>query len=219
MRVLVTGAAGFIGSALSLRLLARGDEVLGVDNLNDYYDVALKQARLDRLTPHPNFRFTKVSIEDRPALEKAFHDFRPQRVVNLAAQAGVRYSLENPYAYVEANLVGFINILEACRHGKVEHLVYASSSSVYGANRKLPFSVQDPVDHPVSLYAATKKANELMAHTYSHLYGLPTTGGANFTGSLHATFDASGGHPMTVDTEYTGKQVGTCDYTPPKTSD
>ena len=181
MRVLVTGAAGFIGSALSLRLLARGDEVLGVDNLNDYYDVALKQARLDRLTPHPNFRFAKVSIEDRPALEKAFHDFRPQRVVNLAAQAGVRYSLENPYAYVETNLVGFINILEACRHGKVEHLVYASSSSVYGANRKLPFSVQDSVDHPVSLYAATKKANELMAHTYSHLYGLPTTGLRFFT--------------------------------------
>jgi len=181
MRVLVTGAAGFIGSALSLRLLARGDEVLGVDNLNDYYDVALKQARLDRLTPHPNFKFTKVSIEDRPALEKAFHAFRPQRVVNLAAQAGVRYSLENPYAYVEANLVGFINILEACRHGKVEHLVYASSSSVYGANRKLPFSVQDSVDHPVSLYAATKKANELMAHTYSHLYGLPTTGLRFFT--------------------------------------
>ena len=181
MRVLVTGAAGFIGSALSLRLLARGDEVLGVDNLNDYYDVALKQARLDRLTPHPNFKFTKVSIEDRPALEKAFHAFRPQRVVNLAAQAGVRYSLENPYAYVEANLVGFINILEACRHGKVEHLVYASSSSVYCANRKLPFSVQDPVDHPVSLYAATKKANELMAHTYSHLYGLPTTGLRFFT--------------------------------------
>jgi len=181
MRVLVTGAAGFIGSALSLRLLARGDEVLGVDNLNDYYDVALKQARLDRLAPHPNFKFAKVSIEDRPALEKAFRDCRPQRVVNLAAQAGVRYSLENPYAYVEANLVGFINILEACRQGKVEHLVYASSSSVYGANRKLPFSVQDPVDHPVSLYAATKKANELMAHTYSHLYGLPTTGLRFFT--------------------------------------
>jgi UDP-glucuronate 4-epimerase len=181
MRILVTGAAGFIGSALSLRLLARGDDVLGVDNLNDYYDVTLKQARLDRLTPHPNFRFGKLSIEDRPALEKAFHDFRPQRVVNLAAQAGVRYSIENPYAYVESNLVGFINILEACRHGKVEHLVYASSSSVYGANRKLPFSVQDPVDHPVSLYAATKKANELMAHTYSHLYNLPTTGLRFFT--------------------------------------
>jgi UDP-glucuronate 4-epimerase len=181
MRILVTGAAGFIGSALSLRLLARGDEVLGVDNLNDYYDVTLKQARLDRLTPHPGFRFAKVGIEDRPALERAFKDFRPQRVVNLAAQAGVRYSIENPYAYVESNLVGFINILEACRHGKVEHLVYASSSSVYGANRKLPFSVQDPVDHPVSLYAATKKANELMAHTYSHLYGLPTTGLRFFT--------------------------------------
>ena len=181
MRILVTGAAGFIGSALSLRLLARGDDVLGVDNLNDYYDVTLKQARLDRLTPHPTFKFAKLSIEDRPALEKAFHDFRPQRVVNLAAQAGVRYSIENPYAYVESNLVGFINILEACRHGKVEHLVYASSSSVYGANRELPFSVQDPVDHPVSLYAATKKANELMAHTYSHLYNLPTTGLRFFT--------------------------------------
>jgi UDP-glucuronate 4-epimerase len=181
MRVLVTGAAGFIGSALSLRLLARGDEVLGVDNLNDYYDVSLKQARLDRLTPHAGFRFARLSIEDRPALERAFADFEPQRVVNLAAQAGVRYSLENPYAYVEANLVGFINILEACRHGKVGHLVYASSSSVYGANRKLPFSVQDSVDHPVSLYAATKKANELMAHTYSHLYGLPTTGLRFFT--------------------------------------
>ncbi|HEY9112182.1 MAG TPA: NAD-dependent epimerase [Rhodanobacteraceae bacterium] len=181
MRILVTGAAGFIGSALSLRLLARGDEVLGVDNLNAYYDVTLKQARLDRLTPHPGFHFAKVSIEDRPALEKAFHAFRPARAVNLAAQAGVRYSLENPYAYVESNLVGFINILEACRHGKVEHLVYASSSSVYGANRKLPFSVQDSVDHPVSLYAATKKANELMAHTYSHLYGLPTTGLRFFT--------------------------------------
>ncbi|HET7611949.1 MAG TPA: NAD-dependent epimerase [Rhodanobacteraceae bacterium] len=181
MRVLVTGAAGFIGSALSLRLLARGDEVLGVDNLNDYYDVSLKQARLDRLTPHAGFRFARLSIEDRPALERAFADFEPQRVVNLAAQAGVRYSLENPYAYVEANLVGFINILEACRHGKVGHLVYASSSSVYGANRKLPFSVQDSVDHPVSLYAATKKANELMAHTYSHLYGLPSTGLRFFT--------------------------------------
>lgn len=181
MRVLVTGAAGFIGSTLSLRLLGRGDEVLGVDNLNDYYDVSLKQARLDRLTPHPAFSFAKLGIEDRPALEKVFRHFRPERVVNLAAQAGVRYSIENPYAYVESNLVGFINILEACRHGKVEHLVYASSSSVYGANRKLPFSVQDSVDHPVSLYAATKKANELMAHTYSHLYGLPTTGLRFFT--------------------------------------
>jgi UDP-glucuronate 4-epimerase len=181
MRVLVTGAAGFIGAALSRRLLARGDEVLGFDNLNDYYDVNLKQARLDGLKPIAGFDFVKAGIEDRPAVERAFADFAPQRVVNLAAQAGVRYSIENPYAYVESNLVGFINILEACRHGKVEHLVYASSSSVYGANRKLPFSVQDPVDHPVSLYAATKKANELMAHTYSHLYGLPTTGLRFFT--------------------------------------
>ncbi len=181
MRVLVTGAAGFIGSALSNRLLARGDEVLGYDNLNDYYDPTLKQARLDRLTPEPGFRFVRAALEDRASLEHAFAEFRPQRVVNLAAQAGVRYSIENPYAYVESNLVGFINVLEACRHGEVEHLVYASSSSVYGANRKLPFSVQDPVDHPVSLYAATKKANELMAHTYSHLYRLPTTGLRFFT--------------------------------------
>ncbi|HEY6939986.1 NAD-dependent epimerase [Dokdonella sp.] len=181
MRILVTGAAGFIGSTLSDRLLARGDEVLGYDNLNDYYDPTLKEARLARLLPHANFSFVRASLEDRPALERAFADFRPQRVVNLAAQAGVRYSLTNPYAYVEANLVGFINVLEACRHGAVEHLVYASSSSVYGANRKLPFSVQDAVDHPVSLYAATKKANELMAHTYSHLYRLPTTGLRFFT--------------------------------------
>ncbi|MBZ0222183.1 MAG: NAD-dependent epimerase [Dokdonella sp.] len=181
MRILVTGAAGFIGSNLSHRLLERGDSVLGYDNLNDYYDPALKQARLDRLTPHKAFSFVKAALEDRPALERAFTDFRPQRVVNLAAQAGVRYSLTNPHAYVESNLVGFVNILEACRHGGVEHLVYASSSSVYGANRKLPFSVRDAVDHPVSLYAATKKANELMAHTYSHLYALPTTGLRFFT--------------------------------------
>ncbi|MFC4819734.1 NAD-dependent epimerase [Dokdonella ginsengisoli] len=181
MRILVTGAAGFIGSALSERLLARGDEVLGYDNVNDYYDPTLKEARLARLTPQPKFGFVRASLEDRPALEKAFAEFRPQRVVNLAAQAGVRYSLTNPYAYIEANLVGFINVLEACRHGGVEHLVYASSSSVYGANRKLPFSVRDSVDHPVSLYAATKKANELMAHTYSHLYALPTTGLRFFT--------------------------------------
>jgi UDP-glucuronate 4-epimerase len=181
MRILVTGAAGFIGSALSERLLARGDEVLGYDNLNAYYDPKLKEARLARLTPDPRFSFVRASLEDRPAMERAFADFRPQRVVNLAAQAGVRYSIENPYAYVESNLVGFINILEACRHGGVEHLVYASSSSVYGANRKLPFSVRDAVDHPVSLYAATKKANELMAHTYSHLYNLPTTGLRFFT--------------------------------------
>ena len=181
MRILVTGAAGFIGSNLSGRLLARGDEVLGYDNLNDYYDPTLKEARLARLTPHANFSFIRGALEDRPALERAFAEFRPERVVNLAAQAGVRYSIENPYAYIESNLVGFINVLEACRHGKVGHLVYASSSSVYGANRKLPFSVQDPVDHPVSLYAATKKANELMAHTYSHLYRLPTTGLRFFT--------------------------------------
>jgi UDP-glucuronate 4-epimerase len=181
MRVLVTGAAGFIGSTLSERLLARGDEVLGYDNVNDYYDPSLKEARLAKLTPHAKFGFVRASLEDRPSLEKAFKDFRPQRVVNLAAQAGVRYSIENPYAYIESNIVGFINVLEACRHGGVEHLVYASSSSVYGANRKLPFSVRDPVDHPVSLYAATKKANELMAHTYSHLYALPTTGLRFFT--------------------------------------
>jgi UDP-glucuronate 4-epimerase len=181
MRVLVTGAAGFIGAALSGRLLARGDEVFGFDNLNNYYDVRLKQARLARLTAQPGFRFVQAALQDGAAVNSAFTDFRPQRVVNLAAQAGVRYSLENPHAYVESNLVGFINILEACRHGKVENLVYASSSSVYGANRKLPFSVRDAVDHPVSLYAATKKANELMAHTYSHLYGLPTTGLRFFT--------------------------------------
>ena len=180
MRILVTGAAGFIGSALSERLLARGDEVLGYDNVNDYYDPTLKEARLARLLPQAGFSFVRASLEDRPALERAFAGFRPERVVNLAAQAGVRYSLENPYAYIEANIVGFINVLEACRHGGVGHLVYASSSSVY-ANRKLPFSVRDAVDHPVSLYAATKKANELMAHTYSHLYGLPTTGLRFFT--------------------------------------
>ena len=181
MRVLVTGAAGFIGSALSARLLARGDEVLGYDNLNAYYDPSLKEARLARLLPQPGFGFVRASLEDRPALEKAFADFRPERVVNLAAQAGVRYSLENPQAYIDSNIVGFTHVLEACRHGGVEHLVYASSSSVYGANRKLPFSVRDPVDHPVSLYAATKKANELMAHTYSHLFQLPTTGLRFFT--------------------------------------
>ena len=181
MRVLVTGAAGFIGSTLAHRLLDRGDEVLGYDNLNDYYDVRLKEARLERLTPRAGFSFLKASLEDRAALEQAFAEFKPQRVVNLAAQAGVRYSLENPRAYIEANIVGFMNILECCRHGGIEHLVYASSSSVYGANRKLPFAVEDSVDHPVSLYAATKKSNELMAHTYSHLFGLPTTGLRFFT--------------------------------------
>ena len=181
MRVLVTGAAGFVGSHLSERLLARGDEVLGYDNLNAYYDPALKEARLARLTPQDGFSFVRASLEDRAALEAAFDDFRPQRVVNLAAQAGVRYSLENPHAYIDSNIVGFLNILEACRHRGIEHLVYASSSSVYGANRKLPFAVEDSVDHPVSLYAASKKANELMAHTYSHLFGLPTTGLRFFT--------------------------------------
>jgi UDP-glucuronate 4-epimerase len=181
MRVLITGAAGFIGSALAHRLLDRGDDVLGYDNLNDYYDVTLKQARLDRLLAREGFRFIKGALEDRDALEAAFDDFRPSRVVNLAAQAGVRYSLENPRAYIDANVVGFLNILEACRHRAIEHLVYASSSSVYGANRKLPFAVEDSVDHPVSLYAASKKTNELMAHTYSHLFQLPTTGLRFFT--------------------------------------
>jgi UDP-glucuronate 4-epimerase len=181
MRILVTGAAGFIGSRLTERLIARGDEVLGYDNLNDYYDPTLKDARLARLTPLPGFSFVKGALEDRGALESAFDAFRPQRVVNLAAQAGVRYSLENPRAYIDSNIVGFLNILEACRHRGVEHLVYASSSSVYGANRKLPFAVEDSVDHPVSLYAASKKSNELMAHTYSHLFGLPTTGLRFFT--------------------------------------
>ena len=181
MKVLVTGSAGFIGSALTLRLLARGDEVIGLDNLNDYYDVGLKQARLDRIKDQPGFTDARVSLEDREAVSRLFAEHRPDRVVNLAAQAGVRYSLENPHAYVDSNLVGFINILEGCRHHQIKHLVYASTSSVYGANTRLPFSVHDNVDHPVSLYAATKKANELMAHSYSHLYGLPTTGLRFFT--------------------------------------
>ena len=181
MKVLVTGSAGFIGSALALRLLERGDNVVGLDNLNDYYDVNLKKARLERLRPHRGFTDIRASLEDTSALTETFVKHRPERVVNLAAQAGVRYSIQNPRAYIDSNLVGFINILEACRHYGVEHLVYASSSSVYGANTKMPFSVHDNVDHPVSLYAATKKANELMAHTYSHLYGLPTTGLRFFT--------------------------------------
>jgi UDP-glucuronate 4-epimerase len=181
MKVLITGTAGFIGSALALRLLARGDEVIGVDNLNDYYDVNLKKARLARTLPHTKFTDVRASLEDRTAIEETFAKYKPERVVNLAAQAGVRYSITNPHAYVDSNLVGFLNILEGCRHHNVEHLVYASSSSVYGANTKMPFSVHDNVDHPVSLYAASKKANELMAHTYSHLYKIPTTGLRFFT--------------------------------------
>ena len=181
MRILVTGSAGFIGNELTLRLLERGDEVIGVDNVNDYYDVRLKEARLERVKHHSNFIEIRAGIHDRMAMEEVFAKYKPQRVVNLAAQAGVRYSLKNPHAYVDSNLVGFVNILEGCRHHEVEHLVYASSSSVYGANTKMPFSVHDNVDHPVSLYAATKKANELMAHTYSHLYHLPTTGLRFFT--------------------------------------
>jgi len=181
MKVLITGSAGFIGSALSLRLLERGDEIIGIDSLNDYYDVALKEARLERTAAYNNFTDLRVSIDDRVAMAGIFSKHRPDRVVNLAAQAGVRYSIENPLAYVDTNLLGFANILEGCRHNNVEHLVYASSSSVYGSNTNMPFSVHDNVDHPVSLYAASKKANELMAHTYSHLYRLPTTGLRFFT--------------------------------------
>ena len=181
MKVLITGSAGFIGSALSLRLLERGDEVVGVDCLDDYYDVELKKARLARTLDFDAYSDLRVRIEDRDKLASAFRAHQPHRVVNLAAQAGVRYSIENPNAYVDSNLVGFGNILEGCRHNGVEHLVYASSSSVYGANKNMPFSVHDNVDHPVSLYAATKKANELMAHTYSHLYQVPTTGLRFFT--------------------------------------
>ena len=181
MKILVTGAAGFIGMTTSLRLLARGDEVVGLDNLNDYYAVSLKEDRLARLTPHANFRFVKVDVADRAGMEALFAAERFDKVIHLAAQAGVRYSLKNPHAYVDSNIVGFVNILEGCRHSGVKHLVYASSSSVYGGNTKMPFSEHDSVDHPVSLYAATKKANELMAHTYSHLYGLPTTGLRFFT--------------------------------------
>lgn len=181
MKVLVTGTAGFIGNHLSLRLLERGDEVIGIDNHNDYYDVNLKLARLDRIQDHPNYTHIKGDIADKELIEKIFKQHKPQRVVNLAAQAGVRYSLENPHAYIDSNIVGFTNILEECRHNGVEHLVYASSSSVYGANESMPFSVHDNVDHPLSLYAASKKANELMAHTYSHLYNLPTTGLRFFT--------------------------------------
>ena len=181
MKVLITGSAGFIGSNLAMRLLERGDEVVGIDNLNDYYDVNLKKARLARVAKYPGFTDARVNLEDRAAIAEVFAKHKPNRVVNLAAQAGVRYSLENPHSYVDTNLVGFVNILEGCRHNGVEHLVYASSSSVYGANTKMPFSVHHNVDHPVSLYAASKKANELMAHTYSHLFRLPTTGLRFFT--------------------------------------
>jgi UDP-glucuronate 4-epimerase len=178
---LVTGAAGFIGFHTSLRLLERGDEVVGIDNINDYYDPQLKYDRLAQLEGRPGFTFQKLDITDRGGMEALFKEQRFEKVIHLAAQAGVRYSIENPYAYIDSNIQGFINILECCRHNGVEHLTYASSSSVYGANTSLPFSVHDNVDHPVSLYAATKKANELMAHTYSHLYGLPTTGLRFFT--------------------------------------
>ena len=181
MKILVTGAAGFIGMHLCERLLARGDEVVGFDNVNDYYEVSLKEARLARLCGRPGFRFVRGDVADSAAVAELFAGERFDRVAHLAAQAGVRYSLKNPLAYAQSNLVGFVNILEACRHGGVGHLVYASSSSVYGGNARMPFAESDAVDHPVSLYAATKKSNELMAHTYSHLYGLPATGLRFFT--------------------------------------
>ena len=181
MAILVTGAAGFIGFHVAQRLMHDGHQVYGIDNLNDYYDPRLKHARLKQLQDKPSFRFQKLDISDRAGMERVFSEVKPEKVIHLAAQAGVRYSLKNPHAYIDSNIVGFMNILEGCRHHQVQHLVYASSSSVYGANTKMPFSVHDNVDHPVSLYAATKKANELMAHTYSHLYNLPTTGLRFFT--------------------------------------
>lgn len=181
MKILITGTAGFIGSTLAIRLLERGDEIIGIDNLNDYYDVNLKKARLARVSAFDRFTDVRANIEDKEAMAEIFAKHKPERVVHLAAQAGVRYSLENPHAYIDANIQGHMNILEGCRHNQVKHLVYASSSSVYGANTKMPFSVHDNIDHPVSLYAATKKANELMAHTYSHLFGIPTTGLRFFT--------------------------------------
>lgn len=181
MRILVTGAAGFIGFHTAMQLLARGDEVVGVDSLNDYYSPALKEARLERLKGSPGFQFRKLDLADRRGMEEVFENGKFARVIHLGAQAGVRYSISNPHAYVESNLIGFVNVLEGCRHQQIGHLVYASSSSVYGLNSEMPFKVSDPVDHPISLYAATKKSNELMAHTYSHLYGLPTTGLRFFT--------------------------------------
>ena len=180
MKFLVTGAAGFIGFHVSKRLLNDGHQVVGIDNINDYYDVKLKKSRLEKLES-PSFTFYKLDLADRDGMAKLFETEQFERVIHLAAQAGVRYSLENPYAYADSNLTGYLNILEGCRHNKVQHLLYASSSSVYGLNRKMPFSTDDSVDHPVSLYAATKKANELMAHTYSHLYSIPTTGLRFFT--------------------------------------
>jgi UDP-glucuronate 4-epimerase len=181
MRVLVTGSAGFIGSQVAQRLLAQGHQVIGLDEVNDYYDVKLKLARLARLTPQAGFTEARISLQDRAAMERVFGEFKPQRVIHLAAQAGVRYSITHPHAYIDSNLVGFMNILEGCRHNGVEHLVYASSSSVYGANTKLPFSEHDLADHPLSLYAATKRSNELMAHCYAHLYKLPVSGLRFFT--------------------------------------
>ena len=181
MKVLVTGSAGFIGSAVSLKLLERGDSVVGIDSHNDYYDPSLKDARLARHIDHPNYQHFKINIEDGSAVARLFEEHQFEGVINLAAQAGVRYSIENPSAYINTNLVGFGHILEGCRHNNISHLVYASSSSVYGANTKTPFSIHDNVDHPLSLYAASKKANELIAHTYSHLYNLPTTGLRFFT--------------------------------------
>jgi UDP-glucuronate 4-epimerase len=181
MKLLVTGAAGFIGSFTAQKLLERGDEVVGLDNLNDYYEVSLKEARLNKLRRYANFRFEKMDLADRAGIAGLFEQEKFARIVHLGAQAGVRYSLKNPLAYIDSNVVGFANILEGCRHNHVEHLVYASTSSVYGANTKMPFSVHQNVDHPLSFYAATKKANELMAHTYAHLYGLPVTGLRFFT--------------------------------------
>jgi UDP-glucuronate 4-epimerase len=181
MKILVTGTAGFIGSALTLRLLARGDTIVGIDNHNDYYDPAIKEARLERFINNPHYTHLRVDLTNRKIIEETFTRYKPERVINLAAQAGVRYSIENPLAYINSNIVGFAHILEGCRHNDIEHLVYASTSSVYGASTSMPFSVHQNVDHPLSVYSASKKSNELMAHTYSHLYGLPTTGMRFFT--------------------------------------